>query len=725
MEKTVSITGRNRFKGILYLIGSVVLLIVGMKFYGQESSFFQSFDTIRFSGQLLTYDIANTNRLILENFKELLWKFFKGYIIPFYFLLLPGIFILSAGLGRLTGNEIDILKFLDDDRKEKKFLLIVFTICFVSILLIHFFVLLGYPLASDEFSYIFQSEIIATGRIYADAPPSPESLTGDNIVANNGKWYSKYTIGWPLLLALGQLIHIPFLINALLASGSLLLLYLMAKQIFGKTAGVLAIIITLFSPYFLLQAASFYLHTSSGFFVLLLVYSVMQLMDEKKLLYSIIAGFSICMILLIRPVDAAIICIGIVPWLIFLILKSDKRADTILKMIPIPMGFILGIALLMFVNYAQNNNPFLFSFVQHSSSEKWGFGCFGHTPVKGLWNVTFSCLRMGFWVTPFILTASIMSFLSKKVEPVFLSIIAIGFPAFYFFYYGLGGVEFGARYYFPAFVLLIPLAAGGIEYAAFFLKQRGVKTGQNLVPAFIILTSVFMLSGVFPALLSSAGKVYKANRKYYKWLENPVPSEEKTITVIKNSPEAQTDLLIRNHWNCQNQKNISAIWFLPEENQKLINAFPDRKPYVITFDYGKNDFTIKPYSDEDKADATDYIFAAVNYEACMGNIDKAVEILKETKRLFPDNPSVEYSLGALLFKHERYEEAVEVLTSLVKHRQDNADAFYFLGRSLGNIGKTVEALNTFKLFTKNFPDSPRMQRAREWIQYYSGQNITK
>ena len=725
MEKTASNGDRNRFTGFIFILISVLLLILSIKLYHSESSFFQSFDTIRFSGHFLTYDAPDVNRLIMDNLKDLLWKFSKGYIIPFFLVLIPGIFLMAMGLNKITGKEIELLKFLQDKKKERNFLAVVFVFCFISVVLIHFFVLLDYPLASDEFSYLFQSEIMATGKVRSEAPPFSESLTGDNIVVNNGKWYSKYTIGWPLLLVPGKLVGIPWVVNALLASASLLLLYLISKQIFGKTAGVISIFIAILSPYFLLQAATFFPHTSSGFFALLLVFSFLKLRDESKWKYSFIAGLAIAMLLLIRPADGGIICIGLFPWVLCIIIKSQNRRDTILKLTPILGGFITGIASLMLVNYIQNDNPLMFSFVKNKADELWGFGNIRHTPVKGLWNIIYSTLRSAFWVFPFIAAGSLLSFMRKKSESFFLIFMAMGFPAFYFFYYSLGVVEFGSRYYFPGFVLLIPLAAGGVEGFFSFIKQKSEKYGQNLIPAFLIMTTAFMATGVLPRLLSSVRFGYQSNRKFIKWLENPMPSEQKIISFIKNVPEAKADIFVRNQINYRNQKNISAIWFLPEENRKLIDAFPDRTPYVITFDYGKNNFIINPYPEKDNADASDYLFAAVNYEACVSNIDKAVEILKETNKHFPENPAGEYSLGVLLFKHDRYEEAAEVLTKLTQHRQDHADAFYFSGRSLGNIGKRAEALNTLELFIKKFPNSPRVQRAKEWIQYYSKQTPVK
>ena len=713
-------TDRNPVLGFIFIIISIIFLFITIKLYQKECSFFYDFNTLKFSGYFLTYDVAFINQLIFENFKSLIWRFLKGYALPFFFFLITGIFFLASGLDKLTKRKFDIFNFLKNEKKEKIFLAVLFIVCFISIVLIHFHILLEFPFTSDEFSYLFQADVISTGKVTARVPMFFDSLTGDNIIFNNGNWYSKYTIGWPLLLALGKIPGIPYIINPLLASASLLLIYCITKRIFSKTAGLLAVLISLLSPYFLLQAATYFPHTSSGFFTLLLIYSFLMLTRENQWKYSLLGGFSLIMLLLIRPADGGIICLGIFPWVIWTIIKSENKGKFIFKLTPILAGFCLGIASLMLVNNIQNGNPFLFSFVKNRADELWGFGNVLHTPVKGIWNVTFSILRTGFWVFPFIVVSSFFSILKKKQESIFLIIIALGFPAFYFFYYSLGIVEFGARYYYPAFLVLMPVAANGILeiFEIPTVKKRFLK--ENLITAYIILCSLFMMTGVYPGLFSSIQKNYAINKKIYTWLENPLNSNEKIITIIKNVPAKKTNLFIRNHLNYKNQNNISAIFFLPGKNREIINAFPNRKPYLVSFDYRKNNFSIIPYTQKDKPDVGDFVFAAINYEASAGNIDKAIEIFKNADRLYPNNLFVEYPLGVLLYKHKKYKEAAEVLEKLVQHNQNHDDAYYFWGRSLGNLGKREKALEILNMFIKKFPKSSRIPRAKEWIKYYSG-----
>jgi len=704
--------------GIILLLISAALLAVCILLYRRECIFFHSIHTIRFSGHFLTYDIANVSQYIMAHLKNISGKYFLGYIIPLYLFLIPGIILMGLGLDKLLGRQIRIFEFLQDNKKEKNFLITVFILCFVAVIIIHFVVLLNYPMATDEFSYVFQSEIIASGKLYAPTPPSPESLTGANIVVNNGKWYSKYTIGWPLLLALGKVLGIPFIINALLSSGSLILLYLITRELFGRAAGALAIFMGLFSPYFSLQAGTYFPHTASGFFALLLILFVFRFSKEKKWTDSAIIGISICMLMLIRPADAGIICIGLSPWLIYIILKSENKVDTIKKMTPILGGFFLGIGTLMIVNHIQNGDPLLFSFIKYRSYDKWGFGQVRHTPIKGLWNITFAYLRMGFWVTPFITAGALLSFLRKKVESLFLIIIPLGFISFYFFFFAIGNIEFGSRYYFPAFLLLLPLAAGGIEGAGNVFQSQRWFPRKNFIPSFLILISIFMLVGVFPALLRPIRIKYSINRRLMDWLESPAGPEKKTITIIKNVPDKMTGTLIRNHWNYKEQTNIMAMFLLPEENRELIKKFPGREPYLIYFDYGKNNFAILPYPPEDKVSVLDYIFAGINYERSVGDVKKAGEAFEKAAELEPQNPSIKYNLGYLYFKTGRFKEASELLGTLVKTHPDFAEAYYFLGRSLGNMGRKREATEILILFVKKFPKSERVERVKDWINYY-------
>ena len=733
MEK---IQRNNRLIGIFLILFSLGLLAGAVFLYRKDCSFFHNMNTISFSAHFLTFDVADVTALITANLQNILKLYFKGYIVPVWLLLLPGILCLAAGVSKFAGRQFNIFSFLQDSKQEKLFLTIIFVIAFTAIALVHFAVLLDYPYASDEFSYIFQGEMMAAGKLQSPCPLPGESFNGANIVINNNQWYSKYTIGFPLLLVPGMWVGLSFIINALLAAGSLILLYLITSGIFNKTAGAAATLLALFSPYFILMAGTYFPHTSSGFFTLLLIFSILRFSSCKSWKYTVIAGLSIAMLMLIRPADAGIITIGIVPWLLFILRKSENRWDTFKKMTAIAGGMLIGVGILMLVNNIQNGNPLLFSFNQYRSYDKWGFGQVGHTPVKGLWNISFSYLRMAFWVTPFLMLGAVLSFLQKKWESVFLMIPPIGFIIFYFNFFALGNVEFGARYYYPAFLMIVILAAGGLEGVSRISRfQKDLPTGMSAVPngdlptgmsvvpgnfliSFLTMSILFISAGVLPSLLPSIQKQYAINKTLGLMLRDPFRTGEKTITIIRDVPDKMTGTLLRNHWNFRNEKNLKAIYLLPEKNRELRKLHQDRKAYLCYFDYGKNRFAIDPYPENEAEHPANYIFAGINYKNSLGDVEEAEKAFLKAVELTPGNPSTEFNLGYLYFETDKPEKGVKIFSRIVAANPDFANARYYLARCQGNMGKNKEAADTLRLFLEKFHNSPQVDRAWDWFKYY-------
>src|SRR3972149_6783031 len=74
------------------------------------------------------------------------------------------------------------------------------------------------PHVPDELSYLYQGRILSSGRYYVQPPQVPEAFTTkwDHVFRTPDHWRSMYPPGWPVLLAVGWLIHAPWLVNPVL-----------------------------------------------------------------------------------------------------------------------------------------------------------------------------------------------------------------------------------------------------------------------------------------------------------------------------------------------------------------------------------------------------------------------------------------------------------------------------------------------------------------------------
>lgn len=120
----------------------------------------------------------------------------------------------------------------------------------------------GY-LVSDENAYRFLARIFAAGKLYTDAPLKAISRLHHHI-SFQGRWFVKYPPGWPMLLALGELLHFAWIVNPLLSLGYLLLTYRIAVAVFDQATGFTAILFAVLSPYYLINSIGYLSHPASA-----------------------------------------------------------------------------------------------------------------------------------------------------------------------------------------------------------------------------------------------------------------------------------------------------------------------------------------------------------------------------------------------------------------------------------------------------------------------------
>jgi hypothetical protein len=122
-------------------------------------------------------------------------------------------------------------------------------------------------LCMDEYAAVFQAKVFATGRLFAQLPPSvvdwllPPGFNGMFIVASRatGRAIESYWPGFSLVLAPFELLGIPWLCNASLAGLGVFLIYRITLQITDdRRAAGWAVFFTLCSGAFVANAISYY-----------------------------------------------------------------------------------------------------------------------------------------------------------------------------------------------------------------------------------------------------------------------------------------------------------------------------------------------------------------------------------------------------------------------------------------------------------------------------------
>ncbi len=159
------------------------------------------------------------------------------------------------------------------------------------------------PHLEDEVAYLFQARTYTGGQLVIASPEPHRAFWQPFVVDLNGLRFGKYTPGWPLQLALGVLMGQPWLMNALFAMLTVVLVYRLGREIFNPDVGVIAAALTAFSPMALLLNATLMGHTSALFAATLFLYAYWRIERGKHTLrWGAIAGIALGLLVANRPI---------------------------------------------------------------------------------------------------------------------------------------------------------------------------------------------------------------------------------------------------------------------------------------------------------------------------------------------------------------------------------------------------------------------------------------
>jgi MFS family permease len=206
-------------------------------------------------------------------------------------------------------------RFLDKWHHGAAVLLALFAFCMSALISERVYERL--PHLEDELAYLFQARIFAGGQVVIDSPHPANSFWQPFVVdyEPTGKRFGKYTPGWPAVLAVGTLLGQEWFINAALAALVVALVFRLGKEIFNADVGLIAALLTAFSPAALLLNGSLMAHTAALFFSLLFVYGIWRIERGRQALrWGIVAGIGLGMLAATRPVTTLAIALPFIVW---------------------------------------------------------------------------------------------------------------------------------------------------------------------------------------------------------------------------------------------------------------------------------------------------------------------------------------------------------------------------------------------------------------------------
>lgn len=462
------------------------------------------------------------------------------------------------------------------------------------------------PHINDEFGYIFQARLFASGHLYAPSPCFREAFDFPHII-NNGKWYSQYPPGFPLLLVPWVMAGVPWLINPLFAGSSIFVLYFLGLELFGKKEGLLAAMLGAASIWLIVMSSTLMSHTTNMFFFALFMLFLFRSLRSPSLLNGVLAGSSLGLAVLIRPYETIL---AAVPFLVLYGVKFMKEFRARLKD---AAGFaaagLVFAGMFLAYNYLTNGDPFLLGhIVRYGPEHGIGFGRTGytsipHTPAKGLMQIAenykaINDFLFGWPLSSLFFFIPIVVWLRKIRERTAVLLLLASFltvSAGLFIYWGTF-VILGARMFFLLFPALVLLSAKGISLTLDNLPSR-MRIGRFLPKGELLAAGILIVFTLYAFLVKLPGECGSNSTGDLIDIQ-PSSAPEKFSKTWGNAPMPQT-LVVTRFLRSQLKEFPAGGWGLAlilndpllesstiyardmgPQNTKFFRCYPDRKIYL-------------------------------------------------------------------------------------------------------------------------------------------------
>ncbi len=253
------------------------------------------------------------------------------------------------------------------------------------------------PHIEDEMAYVWQAQVLATGKLTLTSPPDPQSIMIPFVVDYHGQRFGKYPLGWPLLLATGLLLHAGDWVNPILAGLDAWLIYCLGKKLFGERVGLLAEVLTVSSPFFLMNSGSLLSHPWALFLSLSFALAWLDTFAPAGLrnglagetapdpvrapiwLTVLVAGLSLGVLAMTRPLTALGVALPFFFHGAFLLVRGDRSVRAHVLMTGLLAAAVA--ALVPLWQYAVTRDALLNPYTLWWKYDKIGFGPgFGNEP---------------------------------------------------------------------------------------------------------------------------------------------------------------------------------------------------------------------------------------------------------------------------------------------------------------------------------------------------------
>ncbi len=448
-------------------------------------------------------------------------------------------------------------------------------------------ILQNFPNSADEHAYLFQAQLFAEGRCSAAAHPQQEFLSPFFILTHNNRVFSIFPPGWPLVLSLGVRMGVPDFVNPCLAALTVPIVFMLGLVLFGRWQAWLSVFLTVPSPFFLFNAASYFSHPACLLGISLTALCLVLWERHERWWLAAGAGFAYAAAFSIRELTAVLVLSFPIAWIIW---RSRFRWRFVLFFIvgTMPMAW-------WYLWYNATLTGHWFQLVRFlAPGERLGFGMReirvfdyveiqNYAPLDACRNLIGNLERLVLWTVPGLPLLAVWGAWRNRANgwAMVFSVSAVLLLLGYCLYPSDGGNQYGPRFYYECLIFLGLLASAGISVANWRKWLWGA------------IAIVLLNSALIGWHATSHHRQIYQRRTLYRLVDRR-KLEHAVVFVVSPSGDMTQGDLIRNLPD-PHEADVIYAWNLGQRNRELLKTMPDRTFFLFERDAKSNLYFLKRY----------------------------------------------------------------------------------------------------------------------------------
>ena len=367
-----------------------------------------------------------------------------------------------------------------NDVRARGFMVVLCAVLLAATLASAFLVQRRFAGSGDERAYLFEAQTFLAGRLWNAAPAGARAMGGTYIFVVGDKWVGQYPPAWPGLLAIAQTLGVSaWAAGALLAVAGLAALYLLVARAAGRVPGLLAAVLYAATPFTVLTAGSLFSHQMAATLALGVALALRISREEGRPAWAFAAGLAAGMLGMTRLVTAAVV---LSPFAVAMLRRRDWRG-----LVALGVGGLPFAVALLWYQWRLTGSPLEPVYwiagrrVDHLYFD-------AHNVGTGIYQTGKRWMQLACWWSPAMVAIwPIALWLKGQAKTLDAADFVFPLGVFTFMFYPLSaGNEFGPRYYYDFFPLMVYSVATSLP----------LYTGRvrRLVEVAAVLTIVFDLA---------------------------------------------------------------------------------------------------------------------------------------------------------------------------------------------------------------------------------------